>query len=63
MICGDSDPYLDYDRVNGVLDHLPEHSALEVIKGASHVAFLEKPYHRDFQDRLFRFLNDTRIAP
>lgn len=42
---------------------LPEHSALEVIKGASHVAFLEKPYHRDFQDRLFRFLNDAEIAP
>ena len=63
VICGDSDPYLNYDRVNAVLRYLPEHSALEVIKGASHVAFLEKPYHRDFQDRLFRFLNDAEIAP
>ncbi len=63
VICGDRDPYLNYDRINAVLRDLPEHSRLEVIKGASHVAFLEKPYHRDFQDRLFGFLNDALIAP
>ena len=40
VICGDSDPYLNYDRVNAVLDDLPEGSALEVIEGASHVAYL-----------------------
>ena len=57
VICGDSDPYLNYDRVNAVLDDLPEGSALEVIEGASHVAYLEKPYHRDFQDRLLGFLS------
>ena len=62
VICGDSDPYLNYDRVNAVLDDLPEGSALEVIEGASHVAYLEKPYHRDFQDRLIRFLNDVEVA-
>ena len=60
VICGDQDPYLDYDRVNTVLDYLPVGSALEVIEGASHVAFLEKPYHRDFQERLMRFLNGQR---
>ena len=60
VICGDQDPYLDYDRVNTVLDYLPAGSALEVIEGASHVAFLEKPYHRDFQERLMRFLNGQR---
>lgn len=63
VICGDRDPYLNYDRIDAALRNLPEHSALEVIEGASHVAFLEKPYHRDFQDRLFRFLNDAEIAP
>lgn len=56
VICGDHDPYLDYDRVNKVLEDLPEGSALEVIEGASHVAYIEKPYHRDFQDRLAKFL-------
>ena len=62
VICGDKDPYLDYDRVNAVLDDLPDGSALEVIEGASHVAFLEKPYYRDFQDRLIRFLGTAQAA-
>lgn len=56
VICGDKDPYLDYERVNSALKDLPDGSVLEVIKGASHVAYIEKPYHRDFQDRLKRFL-------
>lgn len=56
VICGDKDPYLNYDLVNTVTDHLPEGSSLEIIEGASHVAFIEKPYHRDFQARLMRFL-------
>jgi ABC-type amino acid transport substrate-binding protein len=62
VICGDKDPYLDFDRVNVVLDDLPDGSALEVIEGASHVAFIEKPYHRDFQDRLIRFLGSAQTA-
>ena len=62
VICGDKDPYLDFDRVNAVLDDLPDHSALEVIEGASHVAFIEKPYYRDFQDRLIRFLDSPQTA-
>ena len=62
VICGDHDPYLDYDRVNTVLDDLPEGSALEVIKGASHVAFLEESYYHVFQDRLIRFLGSTEAA-
>jgi pimeloyl-ACP methyl ester carboxylesterase len=57
VICGDQDPYLDYDRVYAVLDELPDGSALEVIEGASHVALMEKPYYRDFQDRLIAFLD------
>ena len=58
VICGDKDPYLDYDLVYTVLDKLPEGSVLEVIEGASHVAYIEKPYHRDFQSRLLRFLSE-----
>ena len=56
VICGDNDPYLDYERVNKVLNDLPAGSVLEVLEGASHVAFLEKPYYHDFQDRLIGFL-------
>ena len=56
VIYGDKDPYLDYDRVNAAMDDLPDGSALEVIRGASHVAYIEKPYHRDFQNRLISFL-------
>ena len=56
IICGDSDPYLNYSLVYSALNDLPESSRLEVIKGASHAAFVEKPFHRDFQDRVLRFL-------
>jgi pimeloyl-ACP methyl ester carboxylesterase len=56
IICGDSDPYLNYELVNSSLSSLPTDSALEVIKGASHVAFIETPFHADFQDRLVNFL-------
>ena len=56
VICGDRDPYLNYDLVNGVLDHLPAGSSLEVIEGGSHVAYIERATYRDFQDRLVKFL-------
>lgn len=56
IICGDNDGYLDMDQIAAGIDELPEGSALEVINGASHVAYLEEPYHRDFQDALVRFL-------
>ena len=59
IICGDRDPYLNYELVYAALEHLPEGSALEVIEGASHVAFIEKPCHKDFQERLIRFLDGT----
>ncbi len=57
VICGDEDPYLNYDLVYNVLSELPEGSELEVVKGASHIMLAEKPYYRDFQDRLVSFLN------
>ena len=56
IICGSEDPYLNYDLVNTALEDLPEGSELEMIEGASHVVLVEKPYYRDFQDRLVRYL-------
>lgn len=58
VICGGRGPYLNYDRVSAVPDDLPAGTAPEVIEGASRVAFIEKPCHRNFQDRRLRFLND-----
>ena len=58
VICGDQDPYLNYDRVNRCLDDLPDGSVLEIIPGGSHVVYLEKPWYHNFQDRLLRFLQD-----
>ena len=58
VICGDKDPYLNYDLVNRCLEDLPEGSALEIIPGGSHVVYLEKPWYHDFQERLLRFLQD-----
>lgn len=56
VICGDRDPYLNYDVLYGVLDHLPTGSALEVIKGGAHVVVYEKPYYHDFRERLLNYL-------
>ena len=58
VVCGDRDPYLNYELVNRCLDDLPEGSSLEMIPGGAHVVFLEKPYYHDFQERLLRFLQD-----
>lgn len=57
VICGDSDPYLNYDLVNASLDELPEGSRLEVIDGGAHVIMYEKPYYKEFQNKLLSFLN------
>ena len=58
VICGDQDPYLNYDLVYAVLDSLPEGSELKVIPGASHVAMIEAPFYHDFQSRLLAYLAD-----
>ena len=56
VICGDRDPYLNESLVRSSFHSLPRGSVLEIIKGASHCAHIEKPYHLDFQNRLVRFL-------
>ena len=59
VICGSRDPYMNWDAVNHALEHLPEGSRLEIIAGGSHIMLYEKPYYREFQDRVVRFLNGT----
>ena len=44
--------------IEHALDFLPEGSSLEKIEGASHVAYLEEPYYRDFQDFVVGFLGE-----
>ena len=56
VICGDVDPYLNYDLVYSVLDFLPEGSELEVIPGASHALMLEEPYYHAFQSKVLSYL-------
>lgn len=56
IICGDRDPYLNYGRLDQSLDRLPKGSALSLIPGGAHMLMLEKPYYREFQDRVVQFL-------
>lgn len=57
VICGDKDPYLNNEQINSCLAYLPEGSALKIIEGASHVAFIEEPYYKEFHERVIQFLN------
>lgn len=57
VICGGTDPYLNYDLVNSSTDKLPEGSELKVIDGGAHVVMYEKPYYHTFQNALITFLN------
>ncbi len=63
VICGDSDPFLNYDLVDSSLEQLPDGSRLETIMGGSHVVFIEKPYYHEFQDKLIDFLGQTQHFP
>jgi hypothetical protein len=42
--------------VADALASLPEGSKLEMIKGGSHVVYIEKPFYRDFQEKVVEFL-------
>ena len=56
VICGDKDPYLNYDAVNASLERLPEGSVLKVIPGGSHILLYEKNCYKEFQDSVAAFL-------
>ena len=56
IVCGDNDPYLDYDRIATSLDLLPEKSEKMVISGGAHVIMYEKPYYQAFRKAVNKFL-------
>ena len=56
VICGDRDPYLNYDRLRSLPERLPACSALRVIPGGAHMLMIEKPYYHRFREELLRFL-------
>lgn len=56
VICGDADPYLNMDLVRQTPQQLPSGSELVVIEGGSHVVYIEKPFYKDFQNKLIGFL-------
>lgn len=56
IIYGDKDPYLNYKLLDSAQTLLPEGSSVKIIKGGSHDVFVEKPYHKEFQKLLLRFL-------
>ena len=58
IICGDRDPYINYNVVYDVLTHLPAGSALEVMEGGAHLVMYEQPYYHDFWARVMGYLND-----
>jgi len=57
LIYGDKDPYLNYQLLDTDKALLPEGSEVKIIRGGSHVVYVEKPYYKDFQKELFDFLN------
>jgi len=56
VICGDKDPYMDWEAVNASPELLPEGSELKVIPGGSHILLYEKNCYKEFQDEVVRFL-------
>ncbi len=56
IICGDNDPYLNYDLISAAQESLPEGSETKIIPGGAHVIMYEKPYYREFQESLLSFL-------
>ena len=56
IVCGDSDRYLNYERLGSAPERLPESSALALIPGGGHMLMLEAPYYRRFQEEVLRFL-------
>ena len=60
VICGDKDPYMNLPLIRESFEKLPQGSKLVVISGASHVAMLEKPFYREFQERVLEFLTSDR---
>lgn len=57
IIYGDKDPYLNYKLLDSAQKLLPQDSNVKIINGGSHDVFVEKPYYKNFQKSIIRFLN------
>ena len=57
VIYGSKDPYMNHKLLNEAFELLPEGSRVQEIEGGSHILMYEKPYYRDFQERVVSFLN------
>lgn len=56
VIGGDKDPYLDLDSMRAAMDKLPSGSKLEIMPGAAHAMMMEKPYYKEFRQKVVEFL-------
>ena len=57
IVCGDKDPYLNFDLVRSAGELLPQGSETKIIPGGAHAIMYEKPYYREFQSAVKQFLN------
>lgn len=56
IIYGNKDPYVNADLLGSALDSLPEGSELHMLEGGSHIMIYERPFYREFQNRIVEFL-------
>lgn len=56
VIGGDKDPYLNLDSMRAAMSKLPSGSRLEIMPGAAHAMMMEKPYYREFHQKVVAFL-------
>lgn len=56
VIGGDKDPYLNLDSMRAAMDKLPSGSKLEIMPGAAHAMMMEKPYYKEFRQKVVEFL-------
>lgn len=57
LIYGDKDSYMNYELLEKAGTMLKEGSSIEIIKGGSHVVFIEKPYYKKFQKLVINYLS------
>ena len=59
IIAGSKDDYVSPELCQEAFNTLPnKFSKIEIIEGASHIMFLEKPYYKIFRNAVLEFLNE-----
>lgn len=56
VIAGDNDPYINKDLFHSLEPKLPAGSDVVEIKGAAHAMMMEKPFYKDFRNKVMAFL-------